>query len=301
MIRAACWAILSGGAALAVTACVDRTDGGGIPGDSSRARAALDSARASFEAVSAGTRISAETTLAGYTVRCYAAGRSAPFLVAVWDGEDPVWHLGARGDTAREMDVDLVASCPVRPRTIQARGTAPPAGTDLTRDGAPDLLVTAGDGMLCDECVGLAVVELTRPLRVHRIAVTDSFAVRDLDHDGVPEITLTDVSMNDLGAATIRPRAMFRYAGGRYRLAEELMRTPAPDSTGLARLAARLSASPDRVPALHDAMARLVAGGNPAHAWKLMEWVLPPSEQAEFAAVFRRTMGRSAIAELLAR
>ncbi len=295
MIRAACWAILRGGVtALAVTACTDRTDGGSTPGESS-------DAHAPFETAIAGTRISAETTLAGYSVRCYAAGRSAPFLVAVWDGERPVWHLGARGDTAREMDVDLVASCPLRPRTVRARGTVPPAGTDLTRDGAPDLLITAGDGVLCDACVGLAVLELTRPLRIHRLAFTDSFAVRDLDRDGVPEIEVTDVSMNDPGAATIRPRVVFRYAGGRYRLAGELMRTPAPDSTGLARLAVRLGASPDRVPALHDAMARLVAGGNPAHAWKLMEWVLRPSEQAGFAADFRRTMGRSALAELLGR
>ncbi len=286
-------------AALATASCADGAAGGAAAGDSTRARAAADSARAAFEAMLAGTRIAAETTLAGYTLRCYAAGPGTPFLVAVWDGDRPLWHLGERGDRTAEMSVDLVAACPLRPGTVRARGSAPPPGTDLTGDGTPDLLVTAGDGLLCDACVGLAVIELTRPLRVHRVAITDSFAVRDLDRDGTAEIALTDVSMNDPGDAGIRPRVMFEFTDGRYRLAEDRMRAPAPDSVTLAREAERIRATPDRTIALHDAMARLVARGNRAHAWKLMEWVLPPSEQREFAAGFRQAMRRSPLAALL--
>ena len=293
-------------AALVASGCSHRADTPPAADSSLTAAAALATPPAAIlpESLAArlrGTTVSAETALAGYTVRCYSVNPQYPLGVVVFDGARVVWSAGKRGDSTREMDVDEVARCPFRPGALQARGTVPPFGTDINRDGAPDFVTTVGDGMICDACVGLAIVSLSRPFRADGIAFVDSVAFRAVTGEAVPELVVTDVTMNDLGDAQVRPIAVFAWRQGRWGLAADRMRTPKPGEQALDDQAKRLLAlDPNVQPyALRDAMAKLVAGGHEDDAGGLMRRVLPDSAQTEYWRVFRQAIAASSLRSLL--
>jgi hypothetical protein len=117
-----------------------------------------------------------------------------------------------------------------------------PTGKNLTGDGKPNLVIrTYSGGAHC--CTDVHVLELGEQFRhVARFDARNSEGVvfEDLDKNGILTVSMADWHYLDVIAPMIAspaPRITFRYLDGRYQLAPDLMKQPAPPKEELKRLA----------------------------------------------------------------
>lgn len=183
---------------------------------------------------------------------------------------------------------------------------------DVTSDGIPEhLLESYSGGAHC--CHTLYVLDPTREgLLLGVIEGThSSFEVRDLDQDGVAEISLLDWTFaywNTSFFGSPAPTVILAFDGAGLSPAVHLMRSPPPTDEDLeqeaaAARAAVLSINDDPVPILHPFWGRaldLLYSGNPDHAWRFLDlawpgdgaWQLIPTKAA-FRAEFEAQLLRS--------
>ena len=117
-----------------------------------------------------------------------------------------------------------------------------PIGKNLTGDGKPNLVVrTYSGGAHC--CTDVHVFELGEKFRhVARFDanVSESVSFEDLDKNGILTVSMADCHCIDVIApmfASPAPAIIFRYRDGRYQLAPDLMKQPAPPKEELRKFA----------------------------------------------------------------
>ena len=115
-------------------------------------------------------------------------------------------------------------------------------GTNLTGNGLPNLVVsTYSGGANC--CTDVHVFELGEQFRrVARFDARNAEGVEfaDLDRNGILTVSMADWHYIDVIAPMIAspaPAIIFRYRDGRYQLAPDLMKQPAPPRAELMRFA----------------------------------------------------------------
>lgn len=165
---------------------------------------------------------------------------------------------------------------------------------DVTNDGVPDLVLEGYSGgahccwtytvvQLGDAPRVLAAIDAPNGGRFERCEPTGEMVYRSVDH-----------TWNYWHAAYVdsaRPAIVLRWQGGAFRLAPDLMRTPAPDDARIAALIALNRAEKN----VHDAVpeprfgptVRLLYEGHPAIAWRVFDEGSPdvaPEARAAFRA-----------------
>lgn len=177
-----------------------------------------------------------------------------------------------------------------------------PIGKKLTADGKPNLIIrTYSGGANC--CTDVHVFELGENFRhVARFDARNSERVRfeDLDHNGILTVSMSDWHyLNKIAPmiASPAPRVTFRYRDGRYQLAPDLMKKPAPPKEELKQFAQEISQlfeqaqkKPEEaemiltrwnqeypVPQLWSRMLDLIYAGNEPEALQLFDEAWPES------------------------
>ncbi len=169
-------------------------------------------------------------------------------------------------------------------------------GSDLEKEANPFLRITGKyslnlvfskwtGGMHC--CYSLHIFDLTDGFQ--KIADLDggnfSPELRDLDFDGIPEIEIRDDFLAyrfSSFADSATGRVVMKYEGSDYRIADEYMREPAPDSDSLAvkiepwRRSLGKRKDLDNLPqSFMQAVTDLVFSGNKQAAFELVDRVWP--------------------------
>lgn len=183
-------------------------------------------------------------------------------------------------------------------------------GDDLTGDGVPDLIVhDYSGGAHC--CLTYYIFELDphagpRPLATLN-ALHGHFAFEDADGDGRVECFGRDWTFaywETSFAGSPAPEIVLRFRSGRFVLADDLMRTPAPLEAELAAMTDRIlhgaenagqwnagAVPPDYWACLLD----LIYHGHEPLAWDVAERAWPPGTpgRAEFLHDFRAQLSQS--------
>jgi hypothetical protein len=164
-----------------------------------------------------------------------------------------------------------------------------PAVSDITGDGAPDLIVEeypheAG----C--CWAYSIFQLGANFRqmAHVSGFTSPMTFEDVNRNSVYEITGQDWSFNDWYATA---PIILGHIRGEYRLATGLMRRPAPSAAVLATKARKFNAAAKPAglavaPEAYQYMLDLVYSGNAKSAWRLLD-LLQLAKDAQDKAAFR--------------
>lgn len=177
-------------------------------------------------------------------------------------------------------------------------------GEHLTSDRLPGLVVSEYTGGLhC--CTRVTVLGLG-PAELRDYGTIEGgdgdVEFEDLDGDGIPEVRVGDWRFaywrDTPFSDTPVPAVILRFRGDGYRVACDLMRTPAPDSAELARKARRLSSgweSSDPPTDLWAYGVDLVYGGHPDLAWKFfdMAWPSEIPGKADFVRDLREMLTSS--------
>ncbi len=156
-------------------------------------------------------------------------------------------------------------------------------GEHLTGDGQPNfLLIEYTGGLHC--CTRGTVLSLGPQFRDYGTidAADGDLTLDDVDHDGIPEIKVgdfrfaywRDVPFSD----TPVPEVLYRFREGRYEVACDLMREPAPREAALRRQARELArgwTTGDPPVDLWSAAVDYVYSGNPDAAWRLLDLAWP--------------------------
>lgn len=152
-------------------------------------------------------------------------------------------------------------------------------GRDINGDGIPDVVVFEWTGGAHSAFVAY-VFSVGRELKLlatlngeHSVPV-----FTDLNGDGVLEIEMQDWTFAywpECFASSPAPRVVLRWQDGQYRLAADLMQTPAPTAAALRKQARGLRRSDEwesGVPptALWQDALNLIYGGHEAEAWELI-------------------------------
>jgi hypothetical protein len=193
-------------------------------------------------------------------------------------------------------------------------GTPIPIGTDITGAGKPNAIVSDwSGGAHC--CFTLHVFELGKKFKeIGKIEARDGDGDNfvDMHHDGSYEFIGHDW---DFGywkasfAASPAPQIILKYRGGKFRIALELMKTPAPTAQQLGDLIISVQ-SDDKwsssvaqdcsqecgiPPALWTKMLDLIYGGNADSAWKLFNesWPKQLEGKEQFAKEFCKQLQAS--------
>lgn len=246
-------------------------------------------ARAELPVATAIRAVPPDSTIAGPVAEQRAVGE---YLVRII--EDTVSH---------ERVVDITHGG----RRVFARRSADfrieRAGTDLTGDGQPDLLlIDFTGGLHC--CTRGTVLGLGRTFRDYGTVdgADGDVTLEDIDHDGIPEIKIgdfrfaywRDVPFSD----TPVPEVLLRLRGDHYEVACDLMREPAPDSTtlrGQAREFGRGWTSGDPPVDFWGYAVDLVYSGNADAAWRLFDvaWPRRNPGREEFLRDFKARLAGS--------
>jgi hypothetical protein len=154
----------------------------------------------------------------------------------------------------------------------------PKAGTDLTGDGRPDVVLkTKSEKDSCSNVYSVFSVGDDMALEAEIRGLSDGIEFKDLDKDGIPEIIGHDCTFLDWWAALGKPPApkiILRYIeGSGYVLADDLMRKDPPADEDMQVYADSLkNGSISRV---WSYMLDLIYTGNGDTAWKfydMVEW-----------------------------
>jgi hypothetical protein len=183
-----------------------------------------------------------------------------------------------------------------------------PIGTDVLGDCKPDALVVEWTGGAhC--CFMIHVFELGEKFKhIARIEADDSdhAGFVDLNHDGTYEFVGYDCIFAYWGTSFMSspaPRIVLKYRNGKFHLAADLMRTPAPSAEELSAMVRSVRSDeewcpsptgadcdvPGTVPvSLWAKMLDLMYGGHANPAWRLLDesWLLEKQEKINFIGNF---------------
>ena len=156
--------------------------------------------------------------------------------------------------------------------------TLPKAGTDLTGDGRPDVVLkTKSEKDSCSNIYSVFSVGDDMELEAEIKGLADGIVFKDLDNDGIPEIIGHDCTFLDWWAALGKPPApkvILRYIeGSGYVLADDLMRKDPPADGDMQVYADSLKDAD--ISKLWSYMLDLIYTGNGDPAWKfydMVEW-----------------------------
>ncbi|MDD2736260.1 MAG: hypothetical protein PHF56_20200 [Desulfuromonadaceae bacterium] len=178
-------------------------------------------------------------------------------------------------------------------------------GNDVTGNGVPNLVVSSySGGAHC--CVSFEIFELGVEFRkIATLDVTDSYYSHFEKRPGEKGLVFvaddfTFAYWNTGFAQSPAPEVILRYCNGAYRLADDLMRKPAPSDITLLGYAERIKNKPEwkngePAPLLWDVMLYLIYNGNAESAWKLFDIAWPKNifGKAEFLQDFKKQLARS--------
>lgn len=170
-----------------------------------------------------------------------------------------------------------------------------PMTRDITGDGIPDLVVLDyTGGVHC--CYEYSIFSLGDQFK--KLATLDgrdsTMTFKDIDGDGVFEVRGRDSTFaywNAAFADSVLPEIVLRFRDGKYELASNIMRSPAPDRPILEERIRQIRQdmrpqSPDTKsplnlsPSLWHCMLDLVYSGNGNLAWKVLEEAWPAGKAA---------------------
>jgi hypothetical protein len=173
-----------------------------------------------------------------------------------------------------------------------------PVATDVTGDGKPDLIIEHFPrNSQC--CWSYSIVTLGPAVK--EIATVSGFpspmTMEDVNGDGVYEITGDDWAFYSWYAS---PRIILRFDKGKYELATNLMRRPAPAESELASKAAdfrkaTVYAGFNVAPEVYRYMLDLIYSGNMDTAWAFLDrvWSKQKAGKEEFVETFREQLAKS--------
>lgn len=186
-------------------------------------------------------------------------------------------------------------------------------GEDITGDGVGDLIVSDySGGAHC--CTTYHILSLA-PDAVSELQTIDTgnsgANFHDIDGDGLPEMITADNAFAYWNAPYVEspmPGVVLKWVDGRFQVAGDLMREPAPDDVTLASdaqairedpdWAARIAADPSAVPPadLWREMLNLIYAGHADLAWRFLNDAWPENRpgRMEFMVDFITQLGRSA-------
>jgi hypothetical protein len=188
-------------------------------------------------------------------------------------------------------------------------------GMDVTGDGKPDLVVSEWSGY-ANCCLTLHIFEIGptfKKLGTIDAEFSDS-GPHFLPPDKRSQTLALSVQIHDWNFANWHtdfadspaPRVLLRFSNGAYRIAPDLMRTPAPDAQDLdTRAAAVRNFAPSAKggtwphaevsPDLWSTMLDLIYGGHDAEAWKFLDKAWPPKVNGKdvFARDFSAQLAKS--------
>ena len=220
-------------------------------------------------------------------------------------GDYEIWANGSMGDGTFKIAKagKPVASGDGRSFQLDACDAELPPGKSLTGDGVPGLVIseTTG-GAHC--CYAWRLFRLGRD-RVEQLGVFDTqnsdvCPLADVNHDGIPELRLTDwtfaywkASFADSPAFTV----LYRLAQNRYVAAPELMRQAPMEPQALADKARAVEMDGDGSipPALWSAMLELISSGRAAQVTEFLDQAWPGRRagRAQFVKEFTEQLKRS--------
>ncbi|HEY9867644.1 MAG TPA: VCBS repeat-containing protein [Candidatus Obscuribacterales bacterium] len=170
-----------------------------------------------------------------------------------------------------------------------------PMTRDITGDGIPDLVVLDyTGGAHC--CYEYSIFSLGDQFK--KLATLDGrdspMTFQDIDGDGVFEVRGRDSTFAYWNAAfvdSVLPAIVLRFREGKYELASNIMRSPAPERSLLEERIRQIredmkpqspgTSSPLNLsPSLWNCMLELVYSGNGNLAWKVLEEVWPAGKAA---------------------
>jgi hypothetical protein len=185
---------------------------------------------------------------------------------------------------------------------------AAPAGTDLTGDGVPNLVVTewSGGAHCCLLLTVFAAGEEFRQVAQIDLEHTSGAYFSDADGDGRWELTAYDWTFaywNASFAFSAAPEIVLRLEQGKFRLAADRMRKPPPSPEEMAPLLAQARAdenwgSPEEIPQdllLPHVLLDLIYGGHAKEAWPFLQQAWPAGRRGreKYIAEFRKQLARS--------
>ncbi len=184
-----------------------------------------------------------------------------------------------------------------------------PIGKDITGKGIPNLVVSEWTGGAhC--CSNTIVFELGQNFQ--KLAIIDS-GHSDTSHfeknSGTAGLVFKTydfifANWNTCFADSPAPKLTLRYCDGEYRIADDLMRKPAPSKDMLQRLATHMRKKSTWIeegpsPPLWSAMLDLIYSGNAKSAWLLFDMAWPKKAEGKdvFLKEFREQLALSAYAD----
>ena len=177
--------------------------------------------------------------------------------------------------------------------------TAPDPGTDINGDGVPDVIAYEDTGAWhC--CSTYAIFSLGKKLKLIDVLSGQHSYIffRDLDGDGKYEAIGRDWTFaywNTSFAGSPAPEVVLRWKNGKYRLAEDLMKTPPPEKKILLEIAEQFKENTlldSKDQGLHwnsewwAVMLKLIYNGNGNLAWEFCEWFWPIPEEKTLRKTF---------------
>jgi hypothetical protein len=188
----------------------------------------------------------------------------------------------------------------------ETKTNATPIGMDITGGGQPNLIISEYTGGA--HCCSLVhIFEIGTKFRhIQTLDLADSCAdFKNLDSDPALELPMHDWAFaywNACFAASPAPEVIFKYSGGQYQVASNLMRKLPRRQAELIETAAKIKLLPEWKdpaqkfpPALWREMLNLIYTGNMAQAWKLFDFAWPEgmAGKQEFLEEFKAQLKKS--------
>jgi hypothetical protein len=181
-----------------------------------------------------------------------------------------------------------------------------PTGTDVTGQGRPELVIGEWTGGA--HCCFLFHIFELGPERLRKATMIDAqhsdrSRFEDVAHDGHLEFLTNDWTFAYWHTGFMQspaPDVILRFRDGKFRLALELMRKPAPDDKDLAQHAKKIAANwdapePGPPPEYWEEILDLIYAGNAQRAWKFADesWPRDKAGKQDFMKQFKKKLMQS--------